>query len=187
MNKSIFQLVLAALFTALIIVGSIVAIPFVPVPVVLANFFALLAGLLLGPFWGSVSVLVFLALGAIGLPVFAGAKGGFTLFMAPTGGFLIGYLASALIAGLVAYGFTSKDAKGQTKAAPGIVRLTIAGFLGLIALYAVGLPWFQMVLSAKVTTLWAALIIMLPYLVGDVIKTVAAIALSAKLRPLLKL
>jgi biotin transport system substrate-specific component len=179
-DRPLFRPVLAALFTALIIVGSYIAIPFVPVPLVLANFFALLAGLMLGPLWGGVAVLLYLVLGAIGLPVFSGGSGGFGHFASPTGGFLLGYLLSAVTAGLVVHGL-----QGVRKA-PGLVRLALAGLLGLSVLYAIGLPWFQMVLAAKFTTLWAAFLFMSPYLIGDLVKVTAAVILSRSLLPLLK-
>ena len=179
-HKPLFRLVLSALFAALIVVGSYLVIPFVPVPLVLANFFALLAGLLLGPLYGGLAVLIYLVLGAVGLPVFSGGSGGFGQFASPTGGFLVGYLLSSVVAGLVAHG------PRRGAGLPGLPRLGLAGFLGLVALYAVGLPWFQAVLSAKVPTLWAAFLFMAPYLVGDGVKVAAAVALSRSLLPLLK-
>lgn len=179
-DKPLFRLVLSALFTALIVVGSYLTIPFIPVPLVLANFFALLAGLLLGPLWGGVAVLLYLVLGAAGLPVFSGGSGGFGHFASPTGGFLVGYLLSAIAAGLVVHGL-----KGR-RTSPGLGRLALAGILGLIVLYAIGLPWFQAVLAAKFATLWAAFLFMSPYLVGDLVKVAAAVILSRSLLPLLK-
>jgi biotin transporter BioY len=53
-------------------------------------------------------------------------------------------------------------------------------------LYALGLPWFQAVLAAKFTTLWAAFLFMSPYLIGDLVKVAAAVILSRSLLPLLK-
>jgi len=179
-QRPLFRLVLSALFTALIAVGSYLAIPFVPVPLVLANFFALLAGLLLGPVHGGLAVLLYLVLGALGLPVFSGGSGGLGHFAGPTGGFLLGYLLAAVVAGFTAHGL-----KGTGKL-PGLVRLALAGLLGLVALYGLGLPWFQAVLSAKFTTLWAAFLFMAPYLVGDIVKVAAAVVLSRSLLPLLK-
>ena len=179
-DRPLFRLVLAALFTALIAVGSYIAIPFIPVPLVLANFFALLAGLLLGPLWGGAAVLLYLVLGALGLPVFSGGSGGIGHFASPTGGFLLGYLPCAALAGLVAHGL-----KGNRKA-PGLGRLGLAGLLSLVVLYAIGLPWFQTVLSAKFTTLGAAFWFMAPYLFGDGVKVIAAVLLSRSLLPLLQ-
>ena len=134
-QRPLFRLVLSALFAALIVVGSYIAIPFVPVPLVLANFFALLAGLLLGPVYGGLAVLLYLVLGALGLPVFAGGSGGFGHFASPTGGFLLGYLLEAVAAGFVA--------RGMKQAKPGVARLCLASLAGLVVLYAIGLPWFQ--------------------------------------------
>ena len=161
---SLRRLVLAALFTALSVVGSYLVIPFVPVPLVLANFFTLLAGLLLGPGNGAAAVLLCLVLGALGLPVFAGGSGGFNHFLSPTGGFLLGYLASAVVAGLAAHGWTGRTAR------PGGVRLLAAGALGMGALYAVGLPWLRLLLPGKVPILWAAVLLMAPYMFGDALK-----------------
>ena len=179
-HSPLFRLVLTALFTALIVASSLVAIPFVPVPLVLANFFTLLAGLLLGPRYGSAAVLLYLILGAMGLPVFAGGSGGFAHFAAPTGGFLLGYLLSAAVAGVVAHGWT------PGRHAPGAARLALASLLGMAALYALGLPWFEAVLPAKAPTLWAACLFMAPYMAGDAVKVAAAAILSRSLLPLLK-
>lgn len=179
-RNPMFQLVLTALFTALIVASSFLAIPFVPVPLILANFFTLLAGLLLGPVYGGASVLLYLVLGAMGLPVFAGGTGGFAHFASPTGGYLLGYLLSAIVAGLVAHGWSAQ------RRSPGPARLALASLLGMVALYAIGLPWFQAMLPAKVPTLWAACLVMAPYMVGDAVKTAAAATLSRSLLPLLK-
>ena len=176
----LFRLVLTALFTALIVASSFVAIPFVPMPLILANCFTLLAGLVLGPLYGTASVLLYLALGAIGLPVFAGGSGGFAQFAGPTGGFLVGYLPSTALAGLVAHGWCRSPRK-----VPGRLRLGLASLLGMVVFYLVGVPWFQAVMPTKVPTLWAACLFMSPYMLGDALKVVAAAALGRGLLPLL--
>jgi biotin transport system substrate-specific component len=178
-HDALFRLVLTALFTALIVVGSFLAVPFVPVPLALANFFCLLAGLLLGPVHGGAAVLLYLVLGALGLPVFAGGSGGWGHFASPTGGFLLGYLACAAVAGLAARGWRP----GRVR--PGILRLGLAGALGIAALYAIGVPWLHLVLPAKLPTLGSAALFMAPYLFGDAVKVVAAAFLSRSLLPLL--
>jgi len=178
--KPLFRLVLSALFAALVAVGSYIAIPFVPVPLVLANFFALLSGLMLGPLWGGVSVFIYLALGAIGFPVFSGGSGGIGHFASPTGGFLLGYLLSAVVAGFVAHGPTGIKPK------PGLPRLVLAGLLAEVVLYAVGLPWLQAALPGKYATLGAAFLFMAPIMFGDLVKVAAAAVLARGLLPLLK-
>ncbi|MFW5807519.1 MAG: biotin transporter BioY, partial [Spirochaetota bacterium] len=99
---NIQKTVLAALCTVLIIIGAYIAIPVGIVPIVLQNMFVLIAGLLLGPAWGTVSVVVYLFLGALGLPVFAGGKGGFVHILGPTGGYLLSYVPAVFACGLVA-------------------------------------------------------------------------------------
>lgn len=185
MNQSILKIVLSALLCALIVVGAQLAIPFWPVPLVLANFFALLAGMLLGPVWGGISVVVYLALGALGLGVFANGSGGIAIFAGPTGGFLFGYLLSAIVGGIVS------DRKHA-----GIVRLSLAALLGVVSQYVIGLPWLQIVVSgnsvaagkdvpAGYADLFAALLTMSPYLLGDLVKLIVAILICRAILPVI--
>ena len=90
----------ASLFTALMILGAYIRIPIGPVPVTLSSFFVLLAGVILGSGWGTASVGIYLLLGALGLPVFT-AGGGLALFAGPTGGYLLGFLPAAFLAGFI--------------------------------------------------------------------------------------
>ena len=71
------------------------------VPIALQDMLAMLSGLLLGPFFGSLAVLIFLLLGAVGLPVFTGKAGVHVLVAGPTSGFLWGYLAAAFVGGTI--------------------------------------------------------------------------------------
>ena len=100
----VYRTVLIALGAASTAVGAFIAIPlpFSPVPIVLQNFFILLIALVLGPRMGTASVALYLLLGALGLPVFAGGRGGFAHFYGPTGGYLAGFLLSAWITGALA-------------------------------------------------------------------------------------
>ncbi len=190
MNSNAFKPTLAALFAALIVVGAYLAIPFIPVPLVLANFFAILAGLVLGPLWGGIAVALYLVLGAIGMPLFAGGTGGFAHFATPTGGFLLGYLASAIAAGLVSHGLADFRRVNTENKPAGVIRLLLASLVALAVLYAIGLPWFQNIMSAKAPAkfpdITAAFWFMSPYLIGDAVKVVAAAFLARSLRPLLQ-
>lgn len=99
---SIHRIVWIALVAALTAVGAIVSIPVVPlspVPISLQTMFVMLAGFILGPRDGALAILLYLAAGTIGLPVFAGGKSGLAAFLGPTGGFLIGFLPTAVICG----------------------------------------------------------------------------------------
>ncbi|MCL0330774.1 biotin transporter BioY [Apilactobacillus xinyiensis] len=89
-----------ALTIAIIIVlGLIPAIPLgiIPVPIVLQNMGIMLAGLLLGPKKGTISVAIFLLLVALGMPILTGGNGGMAVFVGPTAGYLIGWLFTPLI------------------------------------------------------------------------------------------
>lgn len=179
MNMRYRQLVLSSLFTALIGAGAIFSLPLPPPlpPVTLAVFFALLAGLVAGPVWGSAAVGLYLFLGSIGLPVFANGSGGLGHFAGPTGGFLVGYLGLACVAGLVA------DRRNWT-----FSRALIGAIAGVAILYVLGLPWFRAVMDARPDrsmTIGAAFLIMLPYLIGDLVKAFAAASLVRALKPLL--
>lgn len=180
MKRDGFRIVLVSLIAAMISVGAVFSLPLPPplLPVTLAVFFALLGGLLLGPVWGLAATGLYLGLGAVGLPVFANGAGGAGQFAGPTGGFLIGYAAAAFVTGLIADRRSWRFGRA--------VAGTIAG---VAVLYAIGLPWFRAVLDARPdrdVSMLAAFTIMLPYLVGDLVKAVAAAALVKALRPLLQ-
>ncbi|MDR0662801.1 MAG: biotin transporter BioY [Spirochaetaceae bacterium] len=166
---------LTALFAALTAAGAFIAIPlpFTPVPIVLQNLFALLSGLVLGPVLGGAAVALYLLAGAIGLPVFAGAAGGVVHFLGPTGGFLFGYLLSAILAGLIA---GSPRTGRQTP----LWRLAAAALAGMLILYAPGLLRLKAVLQADWTKTLAAGLT--PFLIGDAIKTVIAVIAARGLR-----
>ena len=115
---------LCALFTALTAVCSQISIP-MPwgVPVNLALFAVYLAGAMLGAVWGSVSLLAFLALAAFGVPVLAGFQGGPAAVFGPTGGYVIGYLAAALVVGAADHPFRPHPAPPGPEHGAGLRRL----------------------------------------------------------------
>lgn len=169
------MMVFASLFTALIIIGGYISfpIPLSPVPIVLSDFFTMLAGLFLGASWGVASVGLFLFLGTLGLPVFAGGKAGLAVLFGPTGGFLFGYLIGALIIGLI-----------SEKGKPSFIKDLVALIVGNIIFFGMGIPWLKLVL--KVTWGKALALGLLPFVLGNVIKVIIAAALIQTLRPLLK-
>ncbi|TFG65397.1 MAG: biotin transporter BioY [Spirochaetales bacterium] len=152
--------IFAALFTALYIAGTFVRIPVGPVPIVLTNMFIFLGGLVLPLPWAAASVLLYLLLGTAGLPVFSGG-GGPAYFAGPTGGYLIGYLAAVCAVSLV-------SRIGKRKLPVIIISLAV----GIIIIYALGLPW----LKFKLDLSWRKALPagLLPFIPGDVIKAAAA-------------
>ena len=89
----------ASMFGSLTAVGAYIMIPLPPVPITMQTLFVSLAGALLGGYLGALSQVVYILLGVIGLPVFAGGKAGFGVLIGPTGGYLIGFIVGAFIIG----------------------------------------------------------------------------------------
>jgi len=170
--RQLRYMVYASLMAALTAVGAYVHIPLGPVPIVLQNLFVLLAGLLLGSRWGAISIGIYLLVGAIGLPVFAGAKGGIAHFMGPTGGYLFGFLLASYITGYIA-----EHSKHRLSAE------ILAVSLGSLAVYALGVPWLKFI--AGLTWGKALTIGMLPFVIGDAVKAGAAVALARTVRPVM--
>ena len=172
-DSTVRSIVLVAAFTALVWVGAIFSFP-APwnplVPFTLATLFVILSGMILGPWRGLSVAAVYLLLGIIGLPVFAGMQGGFQVLAGPTGGFLIGYALAALSAGLIIrYG-------GRSWAA-----LVLAALAGTLAIYLPGLPWMHRQLMGIVedwswASTWGKYTA--PFLIGDAVKAVAAVVIA---------
>ena len=164
------QIVYASLFAALTAVGGYIAVPLGPVPIVLANLFVILAGLLLRPGGAASSIGIFLFLGAIGLPVFAGGKAGLAAFFGPTGGFLIGYFVSAVVISLI-----SRSGKNRSA-----LKDTAAVAAGIALLYMIGIPWLKYNLGFDWPKALAAG--MIPFIPGDVLKGIAAVFIARTIR-----
>jgi biotin transport system substrate-specific component len=172
-RKTLSGIALTSLFAALIAAGTFISIPipFSPVPIVLQNLFALLAGLVLGPVRGAAAAGLYLLAGALGAPVFAGASGGFVHLIGPTGGFLAGYFLSALTAGIIA------GPPSSTKTPT--IRIILAVFAGLLVVYVPGLIRLKYAVGS-----WPAAFLsgFVPFIPGDVIKGIVAVLIAPRLR-----
>lgn len=139
-------------------------IPFYPVPLTMQTFVAIGLGLALGPVRGGAAVLLYLAQGAAGLPVFAGTpqKGIGVAYMAgPTGGFLIGFVVQAVVAGLFALrGFDRRP-----------LTALLAALVAGAAIYPTGLLWLGFVIGFDKPVLAYGLT---PFLLGDIVKAMLA-------------
>jgi biotin transport system substrate-specific component len=169
-QTSLRGMVYAALFGALTAVGAYIMIPIPPVPITLQTFFLCLAGTLLGARLGALSQVVYLFLGIIGLPVFAGGKAGIGVLFGPTGGYLIGFVAAAFVIGKLA----------ALKKRPGFAWLCLSLVAGAAVVYTLGV--LQLVLVARLTLIKALVVGVLPFLPGDIIKILLAAAVALKLR-----
>ena len=167
------MMVYASLLAALTAASALFSIQIGDVPVILYNFFILLMGLLLGSRWGTAGVAVYLLAGSLGLPVFAGGKGGLAILLGPTGGYLIGFLPAVFIIGLISEKFNQR-------LLPDIIAL----LCGTAVIYALGVIQLKIVLDK--TWLVSLAIGFFPFFIFDLIKLVAAAVTAKAIRPIVK-
>lgn len=162
-----------AVCTSLIAVGSYfsIPIPWSPAPISLASMFVTLAGLLLGARRGAYACLLYIGLGALGLPVFAGGTGGIAPLLGPTGGFLLGYPLSAFVAGLIFAPRRKTSAEGN---APLFPHALLASIVAAVVLYVPGLLWLMTSLGLSFPA--ALSVAAIPFVPGDLLKAVGAAA-----------
>lgn len=177
-GDTIVELTKAALFTAVfcILAPHTLYLPFSPVGITLGSFLLYLTGLLLGPKLGCISVGIYLCLGFLGIPVFAGYTAGAGVLFGPTGGFLIGYLPAVLLVGCL-----TKKAPGGRK---GIVRFLFAMLAGTVVLYLFGTVWFMGVYTKGASFAEALTACVVPFLPFDGVKIVLAAVLYQPFLPL---
>ena len=138
-----------------------IPLPFTPVPITGQTFGVLLVGALLGSKRGAASLASYLAMGVIGLPFFAGGAQGLSILTVATGGYLIGFVLAAYMIRLLAERGWERN-----------IRTSLIPFLlGTIIIYICGVTWLSVVLGSFSKAIAAGL---LPFLVGDAIKLIAA-------------
>ncbi|MBQ9419575.1 MAG: biotin transporter BioY [Synergistaceae bacterium] len=166
------NLVLCALFAALITIGTYIKIPTPLLPLTFQTLFVVLSGLVLGKKYGAVAVCVYVAAGLIGLPVFTGSA------LNPTFGYIVGFIPGAWLAGYIAEKFK-----------PCFVTWTLGAVAGIAVIYAVGIPYYYLMskyylgneLGAK-TLLMYFVLMPLP---GDIFKSVLAGLIVKRLKAVL--
>lgn len=167
---SVRDLCYISLFATLISVSGYIFIPlpFSAVPVTAQTLAVMLTGSLLPVGHAFASVLIFLLMGAIGLPVFSGGASGLGIIIGQTGGYLIGFLAGAVFISAL---------KGK---APGFLRLlAINAIGGIIMVYTFGVLWLSFV--AGIGIIKAIAIGALPFIPGDIVKIAAAALITLRL------
>ena len=188
-NKSVLKISFIALFAAIICVGCFIRIPLGVIPIVLQNVLCILCGVLLGGLLAGTPTALFLLAGLIGLPVYSGGTSGLAVWMGPTGGFLPGYLLGAIVAGFIA----GKPSVEQKKISwRNALRVSLAILAGMVILYIPGVIRFSFwanaagkVPSEKTAFAYTMAACVIPYIPGDLLKTVVAIPVALKLCPIL--
>jgi biotin transport system substrate-specific component len=168
------NLALVALFAALTAAGAFIKIPLWPVAITLQTFFVILSGIILGPRYGSLSQLVYLIIGLLGIPVFSGG-GGLSYLMQPSFGYLVGFVIAPL-----AVGSFVKNKMLTNKVVFG------AALAGTLVIYSIGLPYLalymHMVLKKPDAVSLAVKTGALVFLPGDLLKCLALALIVPKLR-----
>ena len=174
-------IVLCVMFAALCCATAPVSIPLPGgVPVTLQTAAVFLTALLLGPLYGFVAVLVYVLLGAVGLPVFAGLSGGIGSLVGLSGGFIMSWPFAAALAGFLYYKF-GRNEKGLKKYA----TMIIAMLLGSVIIYTIGLTQFIFLTKMSISASLAAC--MIPFIPGDVLKMVLVAIIVPTLERALKI
>lgn len=166
---------LIAMFATLTAIFSQISLPlpFTPIPINLGMLAVFVSGGFLGASKGAISQMVYLLIGAIGIPVYANFKGGFGALIGPTGGYIIGYVVASFLVGYL------------TQKMPKTVPSTIVSLLiALLSCYTLGTLWF--VYLTKNTLLQSLMLCVVPFLIGDFLKIIAATFLILKLNYIYK-
>ena len=178
MNRSLTTRDIAtiAMGVALIAVCSWISIP-MTIPFTLQTFAVCLVTALFGLKRGMWTVLCYILLGAVGAPVFSGFKGGIAALLGTTGGYIVGFLFTALIVGLAVEQF------GRN-----LPVLVVSMAVGILVCYAFGTAWFMIVYARKTGPIGLGTALgwcVFPYLIPDAVKIALASVLTGRLYPLL--
>lgn len=173
-NRKIKDIVLISLFSAIIVVCSFITIPSA-IPFTLQTFAVFLCLNILGAKKGIISILIYIFIGVVGLPVFSGFNGGIGALLNVTGGYIVGFIFSALIFWVITSVFNKKSRK--------IINL-IASFMGLIVCYIFGTLWYILLFiknGEAINFISAFTICVLPFIIPDILKIVLSVVISEKI------
>lgn len=163
------QLTLIAVMTAVTCILGPLSLPIGIVPISLTNLAIYLAVYALGTKRGTLSYIVYLFIGVVGLPVFSGFSGGFTKLLGPTGGYLIGFVFMAFISGIFIDKFSDK-----------IYMCFLGMVLGTIVTYLLGTAWLSY--ETKLTFNAALYAGVIPFIPGDLVKMIIASLIGPQIR-----
>lgn len=179
-----YTIAVCGLSIALLTVASWITVPLGPVPFTLQTFMLIFIVAALTPRQAVISVLGYLALGALGAPVFAGMAGGFAQIMGPSGGFLIGFGLGTLLAALLLTVWPAPAARPAGVPSAGkrvsCLREICAALIVMAASYLCG--WLQFMAVANVGPIEAFAMAIAPFIVLDLIKAALAVSMARTLK-----
>lgn len=176
---TVYELTKCAMFAALLAICSWITVPSV-IPFTMQTFAVFTMCAVLGTKLSVITVMVYIVLGAIGLPVFSGFRGGVGVLIGATGGYIWGFLLTALACGILID--LQKKCGKKSK-----IFTVLSMLVGLILCYASGTLWYYYVYTSKngSTTIWAILCAaVFPYIIPDIIKILLAVLTSGQLKKL---
>lgn len=179
-RSAIYDIVVMAISAALITVCSWISVPLGPVPVTLQTMAILAVLMTVGGRRGTIAIAVYLLLGAVGVPVFAGFKGGPASFLGPTGGFLAGFIVAALVFWLL-----EKLVFSRLMTTPGkrLIFGLVNSLIFELVLYVFGVIWFMTVYAAKTGPIGLGTVLsmcVIPFIIPDLIKMAAAAVIGSR-------
>ena len=179
-RSAAYDTAVIAVSAALITICSWISLQIGPVPVTLQTLAVLAVLMTTGGRRGTIAIAVYLALGAIGVPVFSGFKGGLAAFAGPTGGFLIGFLAAALVYWLLEKLVFARLMTSQKKR---IIFGFVNSFIFELLMYTVGVIWFMTVYAAQTGPVGLVTVLgwcVIPFIIPDLVKIAAAVIISSR-------
>ena len=180
MSKT-YDLVLEAVCAALITICSWISLNVMDIPFTLQTFGILLVLFTIGGRRGTISILIYILLGLVGVPVFAGFKGGPAALTGPTGGFIAGFLLAGLVYWLID-SLCLKDMKKKSRTSR-LVLSVLEGVIVEVILYAVGVSWFMFVYTRNTGAIGIGSVMtlcVLPFLIPDAVKLAVAAVTSLR-------
>lgn len=169
------DMIYSALFATITAVLGYVVIPlpFSPIPITGQSLAVMLAGCVLTPLQAALSMITFLLMGAIGIPVFSGGRAGIGIIVGKSGGYLIGFLVGAIIISLL------------VRKNKSLVNMLIASVIGgIVVVHILGSAWLGSVTAMGMKK--AFLLGSAPFIVGDLLKAVVAALIGTKLNKQIK-
>ncbi len=162
-----------------ILAQIVIPLPWTPIPITGQTFAVLMAGVVLGRYWGALSMVIYVALGLAGVPWFNGMTGGYEAILGATGGYLIGFMLAAIFLGHL----TDKYIKARSFT-PMLLLMLFANFALIYIPGLIGLGAWLYFVKGSMPSIWILLVMgLIPFIFGDLIKIGGAAALTKAITP----
>ncbi len=172
MKIKTMEMVVSGILAGVLAIFSMIYIPVGAVPITLASFGVVIVSIIEKPKWSVVSVIIYILIGAVGLPVFSGLKGGLGVLIGPTGGYILAYPIISYIV-----------SKASEKT--GMLQLYFWVIISLLTCYIMGITQYIIITGVSVKN--ALIICVYPFIIPDILKVVTAVVTGRKIKARIKL